>query len=103
MELAGKHDLEVPLMRMPDSAAWWDKIRDALPEVPDRVLRDFALNDLSAEERKQLQLTVGDPTSRDRLVQEYFKKNPHEKKRLERLDHQLLLNGGKPAKPKPGL
>ncbi len=103
MDLAAKHDLEVPLMRMPNSAGWWDKIRDALPEVPDRVLRDFAMNDLSPEERKQLQLTVGDPTSRDRLVQEYFKKNPHEKKRLERLDHQLFLNGGKPAKTKPGL
>lgn len=103
LELAGKHGLEVPLMRMPNAGEWWEKVGGALPEVPDRMLRDFALNDLSVEERGKLQLSVSDPTSRDRLVQEYFKKNPTELKRLQRLDQQMLLNAGHPAKTKPGL
>ena len=102
LELAGKHGLEVPQMRLPNAADWWEKVGNALPEVPDRVLRDFALNDLSVEERGKLQLSVGDPASRDRLVQEYFKKNPNELKRLQHLDHQLLLNGVRPPKTKPG-
>jgi hypothetical protein len=105
LELAGKHGLDVPLMKLPDADKWWEKVRNAPPEVPDRALRDFALNDLTPEERTNLKLSVTDPTSRDRLVQEYFKKNPHERKRLEHLDHQQLLNRGPwpPPKPKPGL
>ncbi len=103
LEVANVHHLEVPLMRLPNADDWQDKVRNALPEVPDRVLRDFALNDLTADERSKLRLSVSDPTSRDRLVQEYFKKNPHEKKRLEHVDRQMLLNGGKGLQTKPGL
>ena len=103
LELATKHKLDVPMMRMPNAAEWRQKVEEALPEVPDRVLHDFALNDLTADERTKLELSVTDPTSRDRLVQEYFKKNPNERKRLERLDRQMLLDGGKPPKTKPGL
>jgi hypothetical protein len=103
LALAEKYYLDVPMMRMPYDVEWWEKVGEALPEVPDRVLHDFALNDLTADERAKLELSVSDPTSRDRLVQEYFKKNPNEKKRLERLDRQMLLDGGKPPKTKPGL
>ncbi len=101
LELATKHGLEVPLMRLPGAEEWRDKVGGALPEVPDHTLREFALNDLTSEERSKLQLSANDPLSRDRLVQEYFKKNPHEKQRLEHLDHQMLLHGGKwpPKKP----
>jgi hypothetical protein len=104
LALAGLHTLEVPLMRLPGADQWREKVGDALPEVPDRTLRDFALNDLTSEERTKLGLSVNDPASRDRLVQEYFRKNPHERKRLERLDGQTF-NGGRwpPAKSKPGL
>jgi hypothetical protein len=102
-DLAKKHGLEVPLMQMPKAGEWWDNLASALPEVPDRVLHDFALNDLTAEERAKLKLSVSDPTSRDRLVQEYFKKNPNELKRLERLDRQMLLDAAKPPKTKPAL
>jgi hypothetical protein len=81
-ELAEKHNLEVPGMKAPNLEKWREIIRTALPEVPDRVLRDFAINDLSPEERNKLNLSVGDPKSRERLVQEYFKKNPHDRDRL---------------------
>jgi hypothetical protein len=103
LELAEHHGLEVPLMRMPNAADWRKKVDAALPEVPDRILHDFALNDLTADERANLKLSVSDPESRDRLVEEYFRKYPNEMTRLKRLDRQMLLDGGKPTKTKPGL
>ena len=64
------------------------KPRGTLPEVPNRLLRDFALGELSAEERAELKLSLADPESRERLRQMYFKKHPRELQRLRHLEKQ---------------
>lgn len=90
LELARKHNLDVPLMRLPGPKALWDAARADLPDVPDRTLREFALTELSREERTSLGLSDADPAGRERLKQEFFKKNPRELQRLRKLDRQSM-------------
>jgi hypothetical protein len=53
------------------------------PDVSDKVLREFANTELTAQDRKRLNLTFTDPAARERLKEEYFKKHPEELKKLE--------------------
>jgi hypothetical protein len=70
-------------MSLPGPRDLWDSARLALPEVPGHLLRDFALAELSAEDRARLGLSVADPeASRERLKKAYFKRKPRELERL---------------------
>jgi hypothetical protein len=91
LQLTRSHRLVIPGMAVPANPEFWQAMKTALPDVPDRVLRDFALTELSAEERAELNLSLGDPSSRDRLTQTYFKRHP------DQLERYL-----KPAKDKAG-
>jgi len=84
-ELARKHQLTPA-----GPKELWENAHKALPEVPDRVLREFALYELDSEERKRLNLSATDPESRERLTQMYFDKKPGELQRLRRLNKQTL-------------
>jgi hypothetical protein len=86
-DLASAHRLEIPTMSLPGPRTVWEAARASMPEVPDRILRDFAMGELSAEERARLNISTTDPTSsRDRLKQAYFKKHLKELKRLQRAE-----------------
>jgi hypothetical protein len=87
-ELARRYNLSIPGMSLPGPQELWESARTALPEVPDHDLRAFALTELSAEERKALNLSPNDPESRDRLRQEYFRKHPQELHRLRHPEHR---------------
>lgn len=84
-ELSQAHQLAIPGMSLPGPRAIWELARLALPEVPDRILQEFAVTELSEEERSRLNLSIADPASRDRIKQEFFRKHPNELRRYRRL------------------
>lgn len=84
-ELAHSQNLVIPGMSLPGPGEIWQAARNALPDVPDRVLREFAVAELTTEERARLKLSLADPASRDRIKQAYFKKHPNELRRYKRL------------------
>jgi hypothetical protein len=94
LDLARKHYLQVPGMGLPGPPALWDKFRtkraadaNLPPEVPDRILLEFARSELSAEERASL-VSFSDPATRERLKQEFIKRHPQEWQRLLKMDQQ---------------
>jgi hypothetical protein len=97
-ELAKKYKLVIPGMSLPGPAELWERARTAaLPEVPDHELRAF-VGELSHEDMRKLNLSPQDPSSRDRIRQEYFRRHPSELKRL----HDLDWGKGVPRKmPRP--
>ena len=62
--------------------------RDGSSELSDKFLVRFALNELTPQERAALHLSPTDPSSRERLKQEYIKRHPEEWKRLQEHDRQ---------------
>lgn len=90
MDLAQKHQLTVPGTALPGPHEFWERVRAVLPDVPDHTLRDFALTELTAEERANLRLSYGDPASLERLKKEYYRRHP-------RLLEQRTI--GEPRKP----
>jgi hypothetical protein len=82
-ELAKKHKVQLPGTFRPCEAEFWDAMGKLLPDVPDRVLRTFALNDLTPNERDELKLSPDDAASRERLIEKYWAR--HQKD----LDRQL--------------
>jgi hypothetical protein len=80
-ELAGKHRIPVPgeaIVLLPGPREYWDTYRlrpspkvKALPEVSDDVLFDFALNELTAEERAAFRISFADPLWHERAKQAY--------------------------------
>jgi hypothetical protein len=90
LQLARKHGVVIPGMAVPGPREFWQAMKTALPDVPDRVLREFALTELTAEERAELKLSLGDPSSRDRLAQAYFKRHQ------DRVEEYLKSSGDKP-------
>jgi hypothetical protein len=90
LDLAIKKKLTVPGMALPGPREFWDNLRVALPEVPDALLRDFALTELSLRELADLRLPVNLPAnSRERLAKELFKRKPDLEQKL--LGEPVLL------------
>jgi len=93
-DLADNHHLRVPWFTLPREANFnWDNYRlrkiaslDGFPDVPEGRLRDFALFELDAKERAKLHLTAGDPDSKRRLAEEFFRKKQFELRRLRAAD-----------------
>ncbi len=87
-ELAKKYTLVIPGMSLPGPRELWESARTAgLPEVPDHDLRAFVC-ELSHEDLGKLNLSPLDPSSRDRLRQEYFRRHPGDLKRLRDLEQR---------------
>src|SRR5262249_11796716 len=91
MELSRKYELDIPGMKLPGPKDFWDRAWAALPEVPDHVLRDFVLMELSPEERAALLVPAEDPqANRDRLREAYFKKKPEMLQKQRQIDSRAL-------------
>jgi hypothetical protein len=98
LRLAKKYKLALPGMVLPGPRDLWERARTALPELPDRTLFHFVMNEMSTEERKGLQLQQGDPAARERAKKAYFKKHPRELKRLQHLDYHAHPHNSKSKK-----
>ncbi len=114
-QLATKYHLRPPWQTLPGPRERWDAYRvrrqaalDGLPELPRPTLRDFALLELTPQERAALNLSVHDPASWHRLTARYFQEKPGELRRLRLVDAQHFLKhvprgryapGGKQAIP----
>jgi len=109
LNLARQHHLSVPGMTLPGPPEYWEKFRIGTPsqralspDLPDRVLFNFAWKDLTPKERDELRLQPFDTAARDRLKQEYFRRHPDELQRLRTSDRRkdlLAPGGGKQTKP----
>lgn len=95
LELARKHGLTLPGVTPPGPRDLWEDLRSELPEVPDRVLRDFALTELTRDDHADLRLSSSDPTSRDRLKKKFFEQKPEELHRLRYFDIQVQTRKAK--------
>jgi hypothetical protein len=72
-ELAWQKEVHIPGMTLPGPRKLWEDALAALPDVPGRLLLDFALNELTEEERAGLDLSAADPKgSRERLKKAYY-------------------------------
>jgi hypothetical protein len=92
VELTRKHNLEVPMMRLPGAEKLRERVRNAaeLPDLPDRTLREFFLTELSDKDRADLRQWWDDSDSRDRLRKKYFERYPNALKRLRDLDRRNM-------------
>jgi hypothetical protein len=95
LELARRHQLRVPGMGLPGARQDWDKYRprnraqsEPGPAVPERWLREFALTELTKEDRARLNLSISDPESRERLRQEWIRRHPKEWQRLLQVENR---------------
>jgi hypothetical protein len=76
VQLARDRGLKVPGTSLPGPPEMWDRLKAALPPVPDRTLRNFLLLELTAEDRERLRLSLDDAASRQRLEAEYYARHP---------------------------
>jgi len=81
LSLAKQHGMTIPGLVRPCPPEFWDAMTKLLPDVPDRMLRNFALNELTADERKNLKLSLDDESSRERLVEQYWARHSAELER----------------------
>jgi hypothetical protein len=96
LQLAGKHGLQVPGMRLPGPPQMWNPYRtapparaEALPEVPLYTLLEFARTELSSEEQTSLPaLWFDDPMSRSKVKQLYLERNPKVFQQLRQADQK---------------
>lgn len=95
LELARKYHQPIPTTVLPGSADVWDRYRDGggteTSVVSSRILLDFALNELTEDERAALHVTPGDPASREQLQNEYVRRHPDEWRKLVQSDQQKQL------------
>jgi hypothetical protein len=75
-ELAKRHHVTIPGFARPEPKEFFEAMKTALPDVPDRVLRNFALTELTTEERTNMNLSPDDELSRERLLEKYWEKHP---------------------------
>jgi hypothetical protein len=98
-ELADRYYLTVPWQTLPGKRERWDAYRvrspgrvEGLPELPATTLRDFAVLELTAQERAALNLSPDDPASYASLTAEYFKRKPGELERIRERDARHPLH-----------
>jgi hypothetical protein len=106
LQMARKHGLQMPGMRLPGPADMWSRYRttptvrvEPMPEVPDHTLLEFAHSDLKPEEQASLPtLWLADPASRSKVNQMYLERNQDVLRRLRQADqkaHQKKQAGTK--------
>jgi hypothetical protein len=81
LDVAKKLGLSIPGMARPCPPEFWEAMSKLQPDVSDRVLRTFALNDLTPDERGELKLSPDSAASRERLIEKYWSRHPNELKR----------------------
>jgi hypothetical protein len=93
LRLARQHGLVIPGMMLPLSRDLWERYRprvragDDAPAVPDNVLLEFAKS-LSSDDKKRLGISVLDPSSKERLQEEWIRRNQNEWQQLRARDQQ---------------
>jgi hypothetical protein len=93
-EVAHKHHLDIPGASLPGPPGYWDSYRPraAAPDdrsvVSDLALRVFVETELTDAERAELGVALSDPTTRERLQQEYVKRHPEEWQKIVETDKQ---------------
>lgn len=88
-KLALKYHLPIPGLPLPGPKEFWDRLRVQTTDVPLKVLRDFAFNELTEKQRGDLRLSFADPESLFRLKEELLRRKPE------------LLQGETGVRPKP--
>jgi hypothetical protein len=77
LELARQKGVVLPGMSLPGPRQLWQGLRARMPDVPGHILLQFALHDLSPEDRAGLELSTADPMgSREKLKKAFYKKRP---------------------------
>jgi hypothetical protein len=93
-ELARSHHMQIPWQSLPGPQERWVRYRlkpaqavQGFPELPEDKLRDFALIEMSPRELEELKLAGPNAKEwRQRLHEAYFKRHPHELKRIRQID-----------------
>jgi hypothetical protein len=98
--LAKKHNLRVPWQTLPGPRKRWDVLRAEkdvityrLPPLPRQTLRNFALVELSDQDRANLGISSFEEPNWERLKQEYFRRHMDEFERLRDADKKLAPKG----------
>lgn len=75
LRVARDRGVTLPGLSLPGPAELWDQARVSLPDVPDRLLMQFALHEASPEDRAKWQLNSSDPMgSREKVKREWYSK-----------------------------
>jgi hypothetical protein len=75
LQLARDHRFVIPGLTLPGPHELWDSARAQLPDVPDRTLHQFAMKELTAEDRRRMGISLSDPHgSRERIKWAWFNK-----------------------------
>jgi hypothetical protein len=93
LEKAKRHSVTIPGTVRPEPKEFFDAMSKLLPDVPNRTLRNFALTELTAEERNAMKLSPDDESSRERLIAKYWERHP------DQLASQMRPHGRKPKRP----
>jgi hypothetical protein len=96
LDLSRAHGLTVPAT--PHLPEFLERLRQAVTDLPQRILRDFALHELSSKELAELRLDVNDPASMERLKEKYFERHPGELLKIHQTDLQKLLHKFRPRR-----
>jgi hypothetical protein len=76
LEKAKRHQVAIPGLARPEPKEFFEAMSKVLPDVPDGTLRNFALTELTAEERTNINLSPNDEQTRERLLGKYWEKHP---------------------------
>jgi hypothetical protein len=80
--LARQHRFAIPGMSLPGPRELWESARTHLPDVPDRTLHQFALIELTPQQRADMGISLADPAgSREKIKKAYYKKHARELQR----------------------
>jgi hypothetical protein len=96
LDLAHAHALTVPVM--PHLPEYLERLRQSVTGLPQRILRDFALTELSRKELAELRLDANDPASVERLKQKYFERHPKELLEIHESDQQKHTRKSRPRR-----
>jgi hypothetical protein len=92
LDLSEEHHLDLP-----GPPELWADARAALPDVPERTLREFRRNELSPEGAAKVKAANGDPVEQREIVkQEFFKKYPGQLVRFRRLERRGPVTNVRP-------
>ena len=90
MKLAEDHGLSVPGLSLPGGREFWNRLAAALPDESDHLLIEFAAT-LSDKDLSAIQFSPGDRAGRERLKDEYYRRNPERLRKRLLEDYQASL------------
>ena len=90
MKLADDHGLSVPGLSLPGGREFWDRLAAVLPDESDHLLIEFAAT-LNDKDLAAIQFSPGDRVARERLKDEYYRRNPERLRKRLLEDYQASL------------